>query len=66
LDAAPPLLHGGTRRFAPPDPPDLVAEIRVVDGPDGELVARQQARVLWEITEWLAQNRSEPGQARAA
>ncbi|WP_268239341.1 hypothetical protein [Longimycelium tulufanense] len=39
----------------------MVWEIRILDGPDGERLAQQQARVLWEVTEWLARNRSERG-----
>ena len=40
-------------------------EIRTVDGEEGERLAQQQARVLWEVTAWLARNKSERGQERS-
>lgn len=36
-------------------------EIRTVEGIEGDRLAKQQARVLWEVMQWLAQNRSERG-----
>lgn len=48
-------------RLAPDEPPELIDEIRVVDGDEGRTLAAVQARVLWEVTEWLARNRSAHG-----
>jgi hypothetical protein len=48
--------------FVEADPPEMVCEIHIVDGPDGERLARQQAEALWEVTQWLAQNKSRRGQ----
>jgi hypothetical protein len=42
----------------PAQQPTAAWEIRTVDGVEGERLAAQQARVLWEVTEWLAQNKS--------
>lgn len=52
--------------FTDPDPPELLGEVRLVRGVDGERLARQQARVLWEVTEWLARNECANGQEQAA
>ncbi|WNV90181.1 hypothetical protein [Umezawaea sp. Da 62-37] len=41
--------------------PDVVFDIQILHGPDGEALAHQQARVLREVTEWLAQNSSASG-----
>jgi hypothetical protein len=41
--------------------PEVVFDIQFLDGPDGEALAHQQARVLREVTEWLAQNSSASG-----
>lgn len=41
--------------------PEVVFDIQLLDGPDGEALAHQQARVLREVTEWLAQNSSASG-----
>lgn len=54
------------RRFADAEPPELVADIQLLHGPDGEHLVRQQVRVLWEVTEWLAHHNSPSGQQRAA
>jgi hypothetical protein len=43
-----------------------VLEIRTLDGDEGERLARQQARVLWEVTEWLDRTKSERGPGQAA
>jgi hypothetical protein len=53
-------------RFEPNELPDLVADIRVVDGVEGQQLATQQARVLWEVTQWQVRNKSERGQSDAA
>ncbi|GAB2555174.1 hypothetical protein [Nocardia heshunensis] len=42
--------RGGRRR----QPLEAEFEIVVVEGLDGELLARRQAEVLWEITRWQA------------
>lgn len=47
------------------EPPEVVFDVRLLDGPDGEALAHQQARVLREVTEWLARNSSGNGQAQA-
>lgn len=41
--------------------PEVVFDIQLLDGPDGQALALQQARVLREVTEWLAQNSSASG-----
>ena len=61
---------GGRRdrigRLVDIDPLEVVGDIVELAGPDGERLAQQQARVLWEVTQWVAQNRSAPGQPTAA
>lgn len=52
-------------RYLDAEPTEVVLEIRTLDGEEGERLARQQARVLWEVTEWLARNKSERGQGQA-
>ena len=47
------------------EPPEAVFEIQVADGAEGERLAHLQARVLWEVTAWLARNKSEHGQKDA-
>lgn len=44
-----------------PEAPEVVFDIQLLDGPDGEALAHQQARVLREVIEWLAQNSSASG-----
>lgn len=41
-------------------------EIRLAHGAEAEQLRLEQARVLREVTEWVAQKRSENGQDRAA
>lgn len=53
-------------RLSPDDAPEMVFEIRVADGADAELLGLEQAQVLWEVTQWVAQRHSETGQDRAA
>lgn len=53
-------------RPSPDDAPEMVFEIRVADGAEAERLRSEQARVLWEVTEWVAQKGSENGQDRAA
>ena len=45
--------------------PEVVFDVRLLDGPEGQALAHQQARVLREVTEWLARNSSDNGQAQA-
>lgn len=47
------------------DAPEVVFDVQLLDGPEGEALAHQQARVLREVTEWLARNSSGNGQAPA-
>lgn len=44
-----------------PEAPEVVFDIQLLDGPDGEALAHQQVRVLREVIEWLAQNSSASG-----
>lgn len=44
-----------------PEAPEVVFDIQLLGGPDGEALAHQQARVLREVIEWLAQNSSASG-----
>jgi hypothetical protein len=66
-DATRPSLGVGRRRRTKTDQqfehdaPDVVFDIQLLDGPDGQALALQQARVLREVTEWLAQNSSASG-----
>jgi hypothetical protein len=53
-------------QFEPDNLPELVGEVRTVDGVVGHQLAAEQARVLWEVTEWQAQNRCVPGRRHAA
>ncbi|WP_227999122.1 hypothetical protein [Nocardia australiensis] len=47
--------------------PEAAIEIRIAEGADGERLADQQARILWEVTKWqLGQNNSDNGQENAA
>jgi hypothetical protein len=55
----------GAGQQAGAEAPDVVFEVRLLDGPEGEALAPQQARVLREVTEWLARNSSDSGQAQA-
>jgi hypothetical protein len=45
-----------TGRLAPADDPDVVVEVHLADGIDGRWLRVQQARVLREVSAWLAQN----------
>lgn len=65
-DAPRPSSTAGRRRTttAPQfehEAPNVVFDIQLLDGPDGEALAHKQARVLKEVTEWLAQNSSASG-----
>ncbi|WP_040925793.1 hypothetical protein [Saccharomonospora marina] len=55
-----------TGRLAPDEPPELVAEIRTVEGIEAQRLAAEQARVLWEVTQWQARNKSAHGLDDAA
>jgi hypothetical protein len=55
-----------TGRLKPAPDPDVVFDIETIDGPDGEHMAEQQARVMKEVIEWLARNRFERGHDNAA
>jgi hypothetical protein len=55
-----------TGQLAPEEPPELVVDIRTVAGIEGQRMGAEQARVLWEVTEWQARNRSEHGLDNAA
>ncbi|MEV0220289.1 hypothetical protein [Streptomyces sp. NPDC050704] len=48
-------------RFAPGERVRMVFEIQVLDGPEGARLRREQAQVIGEVVEWVAQRRSEPG-----
>ncbi|MFE0024135.1 hypothetical protein [Amycolatopsis sp. NPDC059021] len=56
----------GTGRLVPDEPPELIVEILTVDGIEGRRLAAEQARVLWEVTQWQARNRSVRGLSNAA
>ncbi|HEX7658728.1 MAG TPA: hypothetical protein VF444_04545 [Pseudonocardiaceae bacterium] len=65
-DTAPPRVGRTTSGWRVEDePPEAVFEIQVADGAEGERLAHLQARVLWEVTAWLARNKSEHGQKDA-
>ena len=53
-------------RLRADDAPEMVFEIRVADAAEAERLRLEQARVLWEVTQWVAQRHSETGQGRAA
>jgi hypothetical protein len=55
-----------TGALVPNPEPDMVFEILIADGADGERLIKQQALILREVTEWLARNRSKPGLDNAA
>ena len=55
-----------TGLLVPDEPPELVVEIRTVEGIEGQRLAAEQARVLWEVTQWQARNRSVRGLDSAA
>jgi hypothetical protein len=55
-----------TGRLEPVPDPELVFDIQTIDGPDGQRLAEQQARVMREVIEWLARTRSERGRDNAA
>ncbi len=44
----------------------MIFEIRIADGAEAKQLKVEQARVLYEVTQWVAQRRSENGQDRAA
>ena len=48
-----------------PDP-DVVFDVQIIDGPEGQRLAEQQTRVMREVIEWLARNKSKPGHDNAA
>ena len=53
-------------RLRPDAEPVMVFEIRIAEAAVAEGLRLEQAKVLWEVTEWVAQKRSEHGQDRAA
>jgi hypothetical protein len=55
-----------TGRLTPDEPPELVVEIRTLEGIEAQRLAAEQARVLWEVTQWQARNRSARGLGNAA
>jgi hypothetical protein len=50
-----------TGRRTPADDPDVVVEIHLADGVDGQRLRAQQARALRRVSAWLAQNSSSDG-----
>lgn len=42
-----------TGRREPGEPPELVADIHTLEGPESERLALQQARVVGEVITWL-------------
>ncbi|GGL05450.1 hypothetical protein GCM10010094_77780 [Streptomyces flaveus] len=52
-------------RFVPREPPRMVFEIQILEGPEGVRLRREQAQVIREVVEWVAQRRSEPGSSGA-
>jgi hypothetical protein len=57
--------RGASGRHADAEVTEVVGEIRILDGADGERLALQQARVLWEVSQWWVQNNSKPGPGHA-
>jgi hypothetical protein len=53
-------------RLSPDGAPVMVFEVRASEGVDAERLKLEQARVLWEVTQWVLQRHSKPGQDRAA
>ncbi len=53
-------------RLTPDEPPELIVELLTVEGIEARRLAGEQARVLWEVTEWQVRNRSVPGLGNAA
>ena len=53
-------------RFSSDEAAEMYFEIRLADGAEAEQLQLEQARVLREVTEWVAQKRSENGQDHAA
>lgn len=53
-------------RLTADEAPEMVFDIRRAEGAEAGQLRLEQARVLREVTEWLAQQRSESGQDRAA
>jgi hypothetical protein len=43
---------------------DAVFEVRIADGVDGQRLAAQQARVIYEVMTWWARNRPSPGNSQ--
>ncbi|WP_405537603.1 hypothetical protein OG787_32650 [Streptomyces sp. NBC_00075] len=43
----------------------MTFEIQVLDGPEGAQLRREQARVIREVVEWVARQRSDPGSSSA-
>lgn len=57
--------HGDAQR--PGTEIGIEFEIRVADGAEAQRLKLEQARALWEVTEWLAaRTKSEPGRDHAA
>jgi hypothetical protein len=57
--------HTMTAQQFESETPEVVFDIQLLDGLDGEALAHQQARVLREVTAWLAQNSSASGRTTA-
>ncbi len=55
-----------TGRHIGDDPPELVADIHTLDGPDADRLLVQQARVIREVTAWMAHKAPEHTADRAA
>lgn len=55
-----------TGRLEPVPDPEMVFDIQTVDGPEGQRLAEQQTRVMREVIEWLARNKSRRGHDNAA
>lgn len=57
---------GGGGRFTGHGPPEMVFEVRIAEGTEAAELRLEQARVLREVVEWIAQRRSGPGPDHAA
>ena len=57
--------RGASGRHAEAEVPEVVGEIRILDGAEGNRLALQQARVLWEVSHWWVRNNSKPGPGEA-
>jgi len=43
---------------------EAIFEVRVAEGVDGQRLAAQQARVIYEVMAWWAHNRPSPGNSQ--